>query len=356
MWWIKEPIKKKEVFEDHFDIFYGWDDGLENFLENHPASSPYHSRKWQELITKTFDYNNYNIIIKKNKEIKAFLPLTLIKSVFFGKYFVSIAFADTCGILAEDSGASNYLLDNLKNIWNDIKPKYIEIRNSKKIDSELLFEKKEKILSYLYLPENENILWKSFDSKLRNQIRKALKSNITISFEKSNIKDFYFVYLRNMRDLGSPQLPFLFFKNLINIFKEESELIVLYKDNKPIGGAVGIYFKNTLEVPWASSIRDFFKYCPNNMLYWEILKRCIEKSIQIFSFGRSTVNSSTYNFKKQWGTIDQILNYQIYTFSANSYLNVSPNNPRYKLAINLWKKLPVFFTRFLGPFIAKGIG
>jgi len=352
MWWLQNFEKNNNISLLDFSLSIEKNDNLDNYIINHPASSPYHTLKWQEFIFKTFGFKTYNLVVSVQDKIYCFLPLTFIKSFIFGNYFVSIGFADTGGILSENNSATKFLLDNISNFCKKFKPQFLEIRNSQDLLCEGLMDKRDKILSYLYLPKTEDELWKSFDPKLRNQIRKALKSNISVSFGgKQIINDFYKVYTRNMRDLGTPQLPFSFFKNLLDIFEEESLVVVLYKDGIPIGGAVGLYYKKTLEVPWASSRRDYFKYCPNNLLYWEILKNSIEKGIEVFSFGRSTINSNTYKFKKQWGTNDLILNYKVLKFNEKD-INLSPSNKKYKLFINIWKKLPLFIVKFIGPKIS----
>jgi hypothetical protein len=34
---------------------------------------------------------------------------------------------------------------------------------------------------------------------------------------------------------------------------------------------------------------------------------------------------------------------------------LNPGNPKFRLAINLWKKLPLPVTRYLGPLIVKNL-
>jgi serine/alanine adding enzyme len=34
---------------------------------------------------------------------------------------------------------------------------------------------------------------------------------------------------------------------------------------------------------------------------------------------------------------------------------LNPNNPKYKLLIEIWKKLPVWLSRIIGPLIVKNL-
>lgn len=357
MWWLKKQIKEEISNSSKYEFFIGNHEKINEFLNSHESSTPYHYPEWQKLLKNTFNHSTINLFVLNVNNISAYLPVTVVNSIFFGKYFISIGFADTGGILSNSQEAADLLLENLEKYAKSSNPKLVELRNCNEIKSHYLINKKEKILSYIFLPENENALWKRFDPKLRNQIRKALKSNIMVSFEKEKIlKDFHKVYSRNMRYLGTPHLSLKFFKNLIDIYKEKAEVIVLYKKNIPIGGAVGIYHNDTLEVPWASSRREYFQYCPNNLLYWELLKKSLNKCVKLFSFGRSNLNSTTYKFKKQWGTEDIMLSYSYLASLYDDKKDLSPKNLKYASAIYLWKKTPLFLTRVLGPIISKGIG
>ena len=86
-------------------------------------------------------------------------------------------------------------------------------------------------------------------------------------------------------------------------------------------------------------------------LYWEVLKYAIEKRYSYFDFGRSSLNSGTYKFKQQWGALPKQL-YWHYWLPENGELpELNPNNPKYALIINVWKRMPVFLTKWIGPHI-----
>jgi hypothetical protein len=71
--------------------------------------------------------------------------------------------------------------------------------------------------------------------------------------------------------------------------------------------------------------------------------------------GRSTINSGAFNFKKKWGGEVKPLYWQYYLGRGAHVPDITPHNPRFSLAINCWKRLPVSLTNTLGPLIAKYI-
>ena len=76
---------------------------------------------------------------------------------------------------------------------------------------------------------------------------------------------------------------------------------MVYHEGKPASAAFLIQNSNMMEIPWASTIRDYNRFNLNMVLYWEVLKLSCEQGCDAFDFGRSTIDATTYKFKKQWG-------------------------------------------------------
>ena len=57
----------------------------------------------------------------------------------------------------------------------------------------------------LELPDTSDKLWNSFDSKLRSQIKKPMKEGMAVETGGiEQLNNFYDVFSKNMRDLGTP--------------------------------------------------------------------------------------------------------------------------------------------------------
>jgi hypothetical protein len=120
-----------------------------------------------------------------------------------------------------------------------------------------------------------------------------------------------------------------------------------------IAAGIGSWFKNTLEIPWASSISDYKMLCPNNMLYWEAIRFAISKGFKTLDFGRSTPDQGTYYFK---------------TCGHNPCNLLVPDGWRYRTLPDLellsnpsgivawiWQRLPLTSDQVLGPMIVRNI-
>ena len=156
-----------------------------------------------------------------------------------------------------------------------------------------------------------------------------------------------------MHDLGTPVWGFKFFKTILETFPDTAQLILVRKNKKAIAGGLVLSFKDTLYVPSASAYRSSLKYCPNHALYWEVIKKGCEQGYNIFDFGRSTLNSPTFGFKKQWVSTPAPLVWQYYLNKAKEMPAINPDNPKYRIFINLWRKLPLPIANFLGPKVIK---
>lgn len=328
-----------------------WD----GYVTRDKRCSFFHQWAYCQVVARTFGHRPYYLSAWKEDEIHGILPLFSIKSRLFGQFIVSLPFVDYGGICADSEEAEQALLKEAVQIAKQQRIQTIELRHQYHNTLDLLTQLN-KVNMALTLDSGAEIMWKRLHAKVRNQVRKARKSGLTFDvggLEK--LEDFYCVWSRNMRDLGTPSYPRVFFKNFLKAFPDSCEILLVKHDKKPVGTGIAVYFKNTMEVPWASSLRKYFSYCPNNLLYWGAIQRACERGCQEFHFGRSTKNSGNYRFKKQWGAKDKLLYYQYWLAEGNQIPDLSPLSLRYKLAVALWRRLPVAVANMLGPSIVRGI-
>ena len=97
----------------------------------------------------------------------------------------------------------------------------------------------------------------------------------------------------------------------------------------------------TMEVPWASAIREFNPLCANVLLYWHMVRFAIERGFRTFDFGRSTPGEGTFHFKRQWGAEPRELVWEYWTADGRPLPDLNPKNPKFGLAISAWQRLPV---------------
>jgi FemAB-related protein (PEP-CTERM system-associated) len=169
------------------------------------------------------------------------------------------------------------------------------------------------------------------------------------------IDNFYYVFSRNMRYLGTPVYDRSLFKTILATFPRETRICTVLKDEKPVAAGFLVSFKETVEMPWASSLREYNHLSPNMMLYWKVLSHAADNGFKKFDFGRSTPHEGTYQFKMQWGAQPVQLYWHYWLSSGVAMPEINPKNPRYKYFIKLWQHLPLWLTNALGPKIVRNI-
>lgn len=386
-----------------------WD----SYVYNHPRATLYHLSGWKNVIEKTYGHKTYYLMAIKeaqqcttniqnpetrnqreetdselsamsyelnSDQVVGVLPLVHLKHFLFGNSLISIPFFDLGGVLADDEESEKALLSEAIELGQKLRANSIELRhmeplswlahssqltaNGKK-NSPMSYDlsavscatKSHKVRMLLDLPESSEELMKSFKAKLRSQIKKPLKEGLKSKTGGIELlEDFYKVFSINMRDLGSPVHSRNLMQNVLEEFPEESRIVIVYKDNKPLACSLFVGFKHTLENPWASATRAYSRLSPNMLLYWAMLEYASDNGFRYFDFGRSSPDEGTYKFKEQWGAKPTQLHWHYISLNGNPVGEQTSEKSKFERAIRYWQKLPVPITRILGPMIRKHIG
>jgi len=122
------------------------------------------------------------------------------------------------------------------------------------------------------------------------------------------------------------------------------------------GAQRGGHIPTAKSIPWASAVRDFNPLCPNVLLYWTMVRYAIGRGYERFDFGRSKAGTGAFAFKKNWGFEPEWLEYEYHFRTGETMPDKNPLNPKYRLFIETWKKLPLPLANLIGPWIIRGLG
>jgi FemAB-related protein (PEP-CTERM system-associated) len=285
--------------------------------------------------------------------VRGILPFFLVRTVWGSRYLISLPWIDYGGVCAADPRAETALLEEARRIAEIEKVQFAEFRSVEAVFNNLP-ALDDKVTFLLELDKDPEVIFKNFNSKLRNQIRKAQKSNLTTEFGGLELlPDFYKIFSWKMHSLGTPVWGFAHFENILKAFPHTAEIIMVRKNEKYIAGGLVLEFKDRLYVPSAAAYRSALKYCPNHALYWAVIKKGCVEGRNLFDFGRSRIDSNTYKFKEQWVPTPTQLKWQYHLARAKEIPAINPASPKYRLFINIWKKLPYWAANYLGPRVIK---
>jgi FemAB-related protein (PEP-CTERM system-associated) len=332
---------------------FAWD----RFVDAHPGARQYHRWVWKRVVERSFGHRTLYLSARRGGEIAGVLPLVVMKSALFGRFLVSLPFFNYGGVLAVggDSEVEAALFAAAAAAGAAERASFVELRHEREHVG-LAATRSHKVAMVLPLPPTVEALWKSFDTRNRNHIRKAQNAGLTFGIdEPGGLAAFYDVFSRNMRDLGTPVYGRNFFETIVEELGAAATVVVVRMEGKPVAAGILLHHRDTVEIPWASSLRRYNPLCPNYLLYWQALTHAIAIGRTTFDFGRSTVGAGTYKFKGQWGAKPCALHWQYWLAPGAQVPDLNPDGGRFQLAVRLWRQLPVGLTRVIGPPIVRYI-
>lgn len=333
------------------------DAGWDAYAAEHAQGSLYHQSAWSRLIADLYGQQQYHWRAYHGDQLVGILPLTRLRSRLFGDYLVSLPFVNYGGALADSPDIETQLMQAAGESAAELGCSHIEFRDVAPRAAGAWPVRTDKVAMELELPEETDALWKALGSKLRSQVRRPLKeSGVEVSSGGLELLEpFYAVFSRNMRDLGTPVYPQAMFQRILEALPEQARIVLVRYRGQPVAAGFLLQHRDRMEIPWASSLQEYNRLGVNMLMYWHALQASIAAGCRLFDFGRSTVDSGTYRFKKQWGAQPRQLHWHYWLKAGQELPNLTPDNPKYQLAIRAWQRLPVPVANWLGPRIVRNL-
>lgn len=324
-------------------------------------ASPYHLFAWKKAVESSYRHRACYLIAEEDGNVAGVLPLIYMKPPLISGQFVSLPFCDVGDVLARDEKTAERLVSEAISLAREYRSGHIELRGQGQHSSYEFIGlpvtvQSHKVRMLLALPDSSEILWDGFRSKHRSQIRKAEKNGLVFRWgNKENLDDFYYVFSRNMRDLGSPVHARAWFAAVLEHFGENARMGLVYHKDHLAGVGIILSVNRRISIPWASTLKEFNRFAPNMLLYWNFLKYAADNGYSHFDFGRSTPGEGTYKFKVQWGAEPVPLNWHCIMIDKKEAESTSPASAHRDTIARLWQKLPLSIANLIGPAIRKHI-
>jgi serine/alanine adding enzyme len=328
-----------------------WD----RYVESHPKASNYHRWCWRQAIGDTFGHAPYYLSASLDGVLQGVLPLFSIRSRLFGNSLVSMPFFSYGGLLADSPEAGNLLIARAVELAGELGARRIELRQGHTGD----FGWKDlaaKVTMDVPILGTVDELWNGLSARVRKRVRHARKAGFEARWGGiEDVRNFYPVFAANMRNLGTPAYPQSWFENLCRSYPDGAHVLTLWRENKPMAGAFLIEFRETLELPWAASLPESRRDFSPLLLYWTLLEWAAGRGFERVDLGRCTRGSGSHDFKKHWTHYERALHWYCWTHEGAAAPQLRPEDPRFRLATQVWKRLPLPIANQLGPRIVRGL-
>jgi FemAB-related protein (PEP-CTERM system-associated) len=328
-----------------------WD----SYVEAAPEAVNYHRWVWRKVIEETFGHRGYYLMATSGSRVCGVLPLIHMQTRLFGRFLVSMPFFSYGGVLASTAQARDGLLTKAADLAAELGARHVELRQGSACETGW-HDTTAKVTMMASLPANVEELWKGFSPKMRKRIRYARKHGLESEWGGAEAVDSFFrVFAVNMRNLGTPVYPRAWFENICRNLKGEIRILALRENGRPVASAFLIAFRDTLELPWAASVPESREKFSPLLLYCTLLEWATENGFRRVDLGRCTPGSGNHEFKQRWTSEEIPLHWYYWLAPGVALPALRPDNPRYRLATSLWKRLPLALANALGPRIVRGI-
>lgn len=336
------------------------DDGTreswDRFVDAHPRATFFHRAGWQRVIERSFGHRTHFLYAASGDAIHGVLPLVHVKSLLFGNYLASTAFCVYGGPVADSDAALQALDAAAIKLGADLGVGHIEYRCREAREIPGWVAKSELYATFrkpIHPDPEKNML--EIPRKQRAMVRKGIKFGLSSEIDPTPAR-LYPVYAESVRNLGTPVFARRYFDSLKREFGDACEIVMITHQGRDIAGVMNFYFRDEVLPYYGGGTAAARQLAANDFMYWEVMRRAAERGIRVFDFGRSKRGTGAFDFKKNWGFAPEPLHYLYKLQNAADLPDLNPLNPKFRLFIETWKRLPLPVANVVGPHIVRSLG
>ncbi len=330
-------------------------DAWDRFVFACPQGTFFHRVGWREIYEDVFRHRTHYLLAERGERIVGVLPLVELKSLIFGHSLVSLPFAVYGGAATDDTQARSALNAAAAALGRELGVAHLELRNREA--SEPLWPRQDLYVTFrrALLPDVEaNML--AIPRKQRAMVRKGIQRELRSEIDTGTSR-FFELYADNQHRHGTPPQSRRYFETLQRVFGSDCEVLtVMSPTGKPVSGVLSFYFRDEVLPYYAGDLTDARDLAANDFKYWELMRRACERGLKVFDYGRSKRETGSFDFKKNWGFEPTPLHYEYQLFKRDSVPQNNPANPKYRRAIEIWRKMPRQLVNAIGPVLSRHLG
>jgi FemAB-related protein (PEP-CTERM system-associated) len=330
--------------------FSRWDD----FVSGCSEATFFHRAGWKTVIERAFGHRTVFLYAESGGRIEGILPLAEVKSVLFGHALVSLPFCVYGGIAAGSERARKALDEAAVALAQELRVGHLEYRS-------LTAHHPDWVHSDLYVtfrkpidPDVERNL-NEIPRKQRAMVRKGIKAGLKGEIDEG-VERFFAAYAHSVHRLGTPVFSKRYFVILREVFGKDCDVLTVTLGENLVASVMSFYFRDEVLPYYGGGTDSAREVAGNDFMYWELMRRACERGVRVFDYGRSKRGTGSFDFKKNWGFEPQPLHYEYRLVRGKRIPEHNPLNPKYRLFIKLWQRLPVPLANLIGPHIVKSLG
>ncbi len=329
------------------------------FVTAQEAGTFFHLSGWRQVIDRAFGQRTRYVLAERDGAITGVLPMVHMRSRLFGNALVSNPFCVYGGPLAGDAESADALTNHAVEMMRETGVPTLEFRFQGVLEP--LREGWATRADGLYVTFRKPIVadadanLKAIPRKQRAVVRKGMQNGLTVSVD-DDVDRLHRIYAESVRNLGTPVFSRAYFRILRAVFGAQADVLTVLDEGQPIASVLSFYFRDQVLPYYGGGTVAARGRGANDLMYWEVMRRAGERGFRLFDFGRSKIGTGAFAFKKNLGFEPAPLQYRYLLRPGTALPEHNPLNPKYRLFIDGWKRLPLPVTKLIGPVIVRGIG
>ena len=332
---------------------------LDAYVRAHPLGTPFHLSAWSKAVSEGSGQVSHTLVAEQaDGTLVGMVPLTEIRSMLFGKALVSNGFAVGGGILADSDEAVRALGDAAWALAEKLACPTLDLRSGVAQGSEWIVDDRTYLGFVRPLAASDEEELAAIPRKQRAEVRKALENDLEVVTGSGApaAREHYAVYAESVRNLGTPVFPARLFRAVLREFGEDADILTVRHRGRAVASVLNLYMNGTVFPYWGGGTSAARTLRANDRLYFALMAHARGKGCARFDFGRSKAGTGAAAFKKNWGFQPVPLMYVTRAARGGAPREINPLNPRYRLKVEAWKKLPLWAANLFGPLISRGLG
>jgi FemAB-related protein (PEP-CTERM system-associated) len=333
---------------------------IDTFLAEREEAKLFHRPAWSRAVERGCGaLSHYLVSEKSSGKLRGVLPLSEIRSPLFGNSMVSAGFGTGGGILADNLATMEALAAAAWTLAVRHGVPSVELRGGMFPAGQ--WDMQEGVYANFaadFPAGDEEILLSLKRRRYRSQIRRTFGYPIEYRTGTcaENLDRHYHAYSTSVRNLGTPVFPRALFAAMAEEFGSDAQITTALLEGEAVSTVFSLYYKGVVYFYWIGGTPKGRSLDVNLALYYRVMCDASRRGCTRLDFGRSKLGTGAYEFKENWGMLPEPLVYAVRTADGAEPREINPLDPKYRLKIAMWQKLPLPVANRVGPLIARGLG
>lgn len=324
------------------------------YVSANPDATFFHRGGWREVLEQGVGLRTHFLCAVDDGVIQGILPLAEVRSALFGSSIVSLPFCVYGGLVASSAAAASALDDAAQALAHTRRVGHLEYRNRERAHAD--WPAKTLYVTFRKgIEADHDANMEAIPRKQRRMVRQGIKAELVSEVDSDN-RRFFPTYAWNVHRLGTPVFGRRYFDALRRVFGGDCEVLTVSRHGQTVASVMSFYFRDEVLPYYGGGLATARQHAAYDFMYWEVMRRAADRGCRVFDYGRSKLDSGSYDFKKNWGFEPQPLYYECKLIRARAVPQNNPQNPRYQNLIKLWQRLPLPVANAVGPYLARNLG